>query len=99
MLYGIPLLWRQLVQTECEQPASSPRPTITANLTTPLNPKQQGEVLGGRLRHGTGTHSGASDGSRYSGAWRLDERHGRGTFEGADGARYEGEWRHDRAHG
>ncbi|KAI8475786.1 MAG: hypothetical protein J3K34DRAFT_456142 [Monoraphidium minutum] len=58
----------------------------------------KGEVLGGRLRHGAGTHEGA-DGTRYVGGWRLDLRHGRGQFDAANGTRYDGEWREDRAHG
>jgi hypothetical protein len=58
----------------------------------------QGEMLGDRLRHGTGTHLGA-DGARYEGAWRLDQRHGHGVFRAASGCTYDGEWRHDRAHG
>ena len=55
-------------------------------------------MLGGRLRHGQGTHT-CADGARYRGAWRLDERHGDGVFVSAGGMRYEGAFQHDRAHG
>jgi hypothetical protein len=58
----------------------------------------QGEVLAGRLRHGSGVHV-CADGARYQGGWRLDQRHGRGAFTSAGGFSYEGEFRHDKAHG
>lgn len=50
-------------------------------------------------RHGAGGECSYSDGSKYTGDWFEDRRHGRGRMELPDGTVYEGDWRDDARHG
>ena len=47
---------------------------------------------------GTGTFTW-SDGRKYVGEYKNDQKHGSGTFEWPDGRKYIGDWKDGKQHG
>jgi hypothetical protein len=47
---------------------------------------------------GTGTFTW-SDGRKYVGEYKNDQKHGNGTFEWPDGRKYIGDWKDGKQHG
>jgi hypothetical protein len=58
----------------------------------------KGQVMGGALRHGTGTMTWA-DGAQYQGEWHYNSAAGKGKFTHADRDVYEGQWLNNKANG